>query len=257
MHLSFQNKNIPLTSYILYKNIIYKNIIYEQYNTMLQLQHILQNIVIPDNIMKYVIPFTHHGEFLPCIFTSKRIEIEMYDLYPIAHFIQSRDVLMNPPDYYGKFILSKPPNKDLLETSQLYQKYKQNNVYKCFIDSIIEKKCIGGVIIIPFVFWCSSKQTDKKLRRRFLKKYTIPVMNIFNGVVCDINNLITCSFQFVKRRSICHSPNSPNSPNSPQTTQCHIYPHNYIFDYVFDKNNDYTYIYNNAKQKRKIYINTS
>ena len=209
---------------------------------MLQMLYLLQNIEFPDNIERYVIPFASNGDFLPCIFTSKMIEIEMYDLYPTADFIQQRDVLLNPPDYSGKFILSKPPNKDVLENSILYQKYHMDNTYKCFIDSIIDTKCCGGVMIIPFIFWCSQTPSDSELRRRFLAKYYIHTMNIYDGKVCNFKNIKTCSFKFAKRRSIIFEPPSPPSPPSPHQTHCHIYPGDAKFDYTFNRYNNYAYV---------------
>ena len=213
---------------------------------MLQIQYMLQNMKFPQNINCFVIPFSNRGQLLPCILTSKMVDIEMYDLYPNANFILQRDVLINPPIYDNKYVISKPPIHEIPENSILFQIYHQNNTYKCFIDSIINTKCCGGVMIIPFIFWCSSASYDMELRQRFLHRYHIPVMNIFNGIVCNFRNSMTCCFQFVKRRSL-----SAESPPSPlQATRCHIYPGNNVFDYTFEKNNGYAYTNNNPNAKK-------
>lgn len=201
------------------------------------MQYLLQNMNFPFDMNCLVIPFSNKGELLPCILTTKRIDVEIYDLHPTTNFILQRDVLINPPTYDDKFVLSKPPDEEISENSILFQIYHQNNTYKCFIDSIINTKCSGGVLIIPFIFWCSVTSYDLELRRRFLRKYHILVMNIFNGIVCDLKNSMTCCFQFAKRSSL----SSESPPSSPHPTHCHIYPNDDSFDYTFNKNNNYAY----------------
>lgn len=210
---------------------------------MYRTQYLLQNIQIPSNVESIIIPFASHTYLLPYISNTDHIRIEMYDTYPIARFITYRDVLMLPPDYNNKFVLSKPPNKPVFRSSKLYEKYHLDNVYKCFIYSIIDANCCGGIMIIPFIFWCSPLINDKLLRKQFVSKYDILVMNIFNGVVCDFQNIMTCCFLFKKRRPSnteqCH-------------TKCHIYPNHYQFDYTFDKCNDYTYKFDVQKLQQNI-----
>ena len=50
----------------------------------------------------------------------------------------------------------------------LYDKYNTNDLYKCFIISLINSGCIGGIMIIPN-FICSIRKADIDLRRSFLK----------------------------------------------------------------------------------------
>lgn len=216
---------------------------YRNRYVMYQTQYIFQNINIPTDVKCIIIPFASQEHILPYIVNTNIIQIEMYDIHPKARYIKKQDILMHPPNYNDKFVLSKPPNKPVLRSSKLYKKYHQTNVYKCFIYSIINANCSGGIMIVPFIFWCSQIKSDKKLRRKFIDKYDILIMNIFNGIVCDFQNIMTCCFLFKKRHpSIveqCH-------------TKCHIYPDHYQFDYTFDQLNDYTYSYDSVNFQQDI-----
>lgn len=101
--------------------------------------YILSNLFIPSHISHIIEPFAGNGELLKFIDKSKYI-IECYDIEPKKKFIVEKDTLTNPPDYYNKFILTNPPYlaRNKSSTKKLFNNYNVNDLYKCFIKSIIQ-----------------------------------------------------------------------------------------------------------------------
>jgi len=142
--------------------------------------YILQGLNIPNNITNIIEPFAGKCDLLNFVDKDKFI-IECYDIDPQNDYTIKRDTLMDPPNLKNKFILTNPPylarnkNKDKI----LYDKYNCNDLYKCFIEILIKNNCQGGIIIIPLNFISSVRKKDIDLRKRFILKYDIIKLNIF------------------------------------------------------------------------------
>lgn len=87
---------------------------------------------------------------------------------------EQRDSLMNPPNFAGKFVITNPPylcrNKAKKQYAEIYDKYKQNDLYKCHLVSLIEQGCTEGIEILPANFLCESKSS---MRSVFFTAYEI------------------------------------------------------------------------------------
>lgn len=203
--------------------------------------YILQNLSIPDNVRYIIEPFAGNGDLLKFLKNGKKYTIECYDIDPKKEGIIKRDTLNNPPNYSGKFVLTNPPylarNKN--ENKLLYDKYKCNDLYKCFIINIIESDCIGGILIIPLNFISSIRKTDIDLRKSFFNKYHVNVMNIFEERVFDDTTYTVCSFIFEQKTSA--------------PTKVYIYPSEKTITQInFSEENNFTIggeIYNLPKSK--------
>ena len=162
-------------------------------------KYILRNLNIPDGV-DVVEPFVGRGDLLS-VLTGQ--SVEKYDIDPKCDAIK-RDVLMDPPDYRGKFILTNPPylarNKNSDKT--LYEKYNTNDLYKCFIISLLDSDCIGGIVIIPLNFFSSVTKGDVNLRRRFLSVFRVDMLNIFEEPVFEDTGYTVCSFKFSRAKNI-------------------------------------------------------
>jgi hypothetical protein len=126
------------------------------------------------------------------------ISLECYDIDSKLENITHRDTLLNPPSYEGNFVLTNPPylarNKAIDKT--LFNLYNTNDLYKCFILSIIEDNPDGGIIIIPLNFLSSIRKSDIELRMKFLNKFDIIQINIFEEQVFTDTTYSICSIQF-------------------------------------------------------------
>lgn len=193
-------------------------------------EYILQNMSIPKNVKNIIEPFAGNGDLLQFINKNDYI-IECYDIDPKHDYIIKQDTLLNPPDYKNKYILTNPPylarNKSI--DKKIFDLYNTNDLYKCFIENLINSGCLGGIIIIPLNFICSIRKNDIEIREKFVKKYDIEILNIFEEKVFEDTSYSVCSLQFVKK-----------SNNIDNIIKCYIYPQNKHIDLVLNSINNYT-----------------
>jgi hypothetical protein len=164
-------------------------------------EYIFTNLKIPKGITTIIELFTGNGDLLN--FCGEKYKLECYDIDPKHSFIVKRDTLDNPPDYNGKFIITNPPflARNKSTDKRIFEKYKTNDLYKCFIKELCsDNKPIGGIIIVPLNFWSSIRDADVKLRGKFLEFYRIYHINIFEETVFKDTSYTVCSFQFSQNK---------------------------------------------------------
>lgn len=156
--------------------------------------YILKGIEIPLGV-KLIEPFVGKGDLVKW---SKRAEWEVYDIDPKIS-AETRDTLLNPPSYKGKFVITNPPflarNKSKDKT--IFDHYEVRDLYKAFIKSIVQGDVEGGILIIPFNFFCDS---DNKIRDLFFEKFSIESVRVFEEQVFDDTDVGVCSFRFEKKK---------------------------------------------------------
>ena len=163
-------------------------------------EYILSGMEIPNNVKTIIEPFVGKGDLLKFILNKEKYILEIYDIDPQIENTIKQDTLSNPPCYSNKFVLTNPPYlaKNKGTDKRLYQKYECDDLYKCFILSLIENECLGGIIIIPLNFLCSIRKRDINLRKSFIEKYRITKINIFEEKVFDDTSYTVCSMCFTK-----------------------------------------------------------
>lgn len=161
--------------------------------------YILQNLSIPDNIVHIVEPFVGEGDLLKFIPKDKDYQVQFYDIEPKIPGTIQQDTLVHPPCYKDKFVITNPPYlaRNKSPHKAVFDKYKTNDLYKCFLKELIKNPCQGGIVIVPLNFWCSRREQDFQLRKEFLHVYTISHLNIFEETVFNDTDYSVCSFQFV------------------------------------------------------------
>lgn len=203
---------------------------YGQYYTT-NYKYILSNITIPSDVEHIIEPFTGMGDLIEFSLTCGAYTLEMYDIDPKYNGCVKRDTLTNPPSYHNKFVITNPPflarNKN--ECKILYDRYNSNDLYKCFLETIISDICQGGILILPINFVTSIRNTDVLLRKRFTECYDITQMNIFEERVFADTTYSICSILFRKRVG--------TYPNDIRTT---LYPSKKEMSICLDKYNNYT-----------------
>lgn len=166
-------------------------------------EYILQGLFIPNHITTIIEPFAGNGNLICFIEKEEKknkvkYNAEFYDIEPKKNFIIQQNTILNPPDYTNKFLITNPPYlaRNKSKDKILFDKYDVNDLYKCVIKNIITNVCLGGILIIPLNFWSSIRIADIKLRKSFLEKYNILLLNIFEEKVFDDTTYTICSFQF-------------------------------------------------------------
>ena len=167
-------------------------------------KYILQDLKIPENISDVVEPFTGEGDLINFL-DKDDYYVKFYDIDPKKKYIIKRDTLLNPPAYKNKFILTNPPylSRNKCHDKTIFNKYKSNDLYKCFLESILKSNNLpsGGIIIIPTNFFLSIRKYDINLRKRFLDKFGIKNVNIFEEKVFEYTSYSVCSFLFLRREN--------------------------------------------------------
>lgn len=192
--------------------------------------YILQGMQAPSSEVVVIEPFAGRGDLLRFLGEDPKNPLECYDIDPKRDWITRRDVLMDPPDYEGKFVLTNPPflSRNKSKDKRVFDKFGLNDLYKCFIEQLIHYHVIGGIIIVPLNFWCSSRKSDVALRGRFINKFTIRRLNIFEEKVFDDTAYTVCSFQF-----------HPRTDSAAIRMPVHIFPQGIRMDVVLDEETDY------------------
>jgi hypothetical protein len=162
-------------------------------------EYILQGMKIPSDVKNIIEPFTGNGDLIPFIEKENiKYTTEYYDIEPKKDFIIKRDTIQNPPNYNNKYLITNPPYlaRNKSKEKNLFDKYDVNDLYKCVIKEILTNICLGGILIIPLNFWSSIRASDIELRKLFLEKYDVILLNIFEEQVFDDTTYTICSFQF-------------------------------------------------------------
>jgi len=145
-------------------------------------------------------PFAGQGDIINWI----NGKVIAYDVEPKISDVIRRDTLKNPPNYDDKYVITNPPfrarNKN--ESKEIYNKYQTNDLYKCFIISLCESKCLGGILILPINFFLSTRKRDVEIRNQFLEKYQIKRINYFEIPVFDDTTTTIVSFPFQRSKKM-------------------------------------------------------
>lgn len=192
-------------------------------------EYILSNMFIPENIKTIIEPFAGKGNLLDFINNKEKYSIELYDIDPKYENTIKKDTLKYPPSYKDKFVLTNPPYlaRNKSKNKELYDMYNTNDLYKCFIINLINEECLGGIIIIPLNFISSVRKSDIELRKNFINKYSIKIINIFEEQVFDDTTYTICALYFTKKEVN-------------NLTTINIYPNFKSFNIRFTDYNKYT-----------------
>lgn len=161
---------------------------------------------------KIIEPFCGKGLLLNFIEETndeKEFIYYCYDIEPKIEFskktkkinVIKQDTLLNPPDYSDSFILTNPPYlaRNKSKCKKIFDKYEENDLYKCFLKELTKNKSNGGILILPLNFLSSIRKNDIDLRRVFLNIYTIEKINIFEEQVFEDTTSSVCSIFFINR----------------------------------------------------------
>ena len=165
--------------------------------------YILQDFHIPEFITKIIEPFAGEGHLTTfAISQLKTVEtVFEYDIDPKTKFIPQRDTLLNPPQYKDYYIITNPPYlaRNKSADKKVYDKYNENDLYKCFLKELLTNQAIGGLIIIPLNFFSSIRKADIQLRNEFVNIYNIKRIRIFEEQVFDDTSYTVCVVQFINK----------------------------------------------------------
>lgn len=175
---------------------------------------IMKGLVLPQGI-HVIEPFAGNRDLVPFIRDQVcAASYMLYDLYPVngtddtMDTVHVRDTLLNPPDYSDMYVITNPPylarNKSVDKT--VFDMYGLNDLFKCFMRSLIRSKCLGGIVIVPVNFFSSVRALDVDLRREFLNRFRVERVNVFEYQVFEDTSAAVCAFVFFGGLTQCPIP---------------------------------------------------
>ena len=172
--------------------------------------YILDGFELPINDIDYIIePFAGQGDLIDWVKNNNTstIPILAYDIEPKCVYIIKQDTLLNPPNYNNSFIITNPPflARNKSNHKEIYDLYNTNDLYKCFIESVVKQNnCKGGIFIIPAGFFFSNRDIDIRCRNNFMKNYKINKVKYFEETVFNDTSTTIVAFFFEKSNIILH-----------------------------------------------------
>lgn len=172
-----------------------------------QAEYILEGLPTPldsevraSGIRCIIEPFAGQGDLLtwlerfPC-----SLPIEAYDIEPKKEEILQRDTLLSPPNYKDAWVLTNPPYlaRNKSDAKEVFDVYDTNDLYKCFLTSLVKGECKGGIVIIPAGFFFSPRDIDVRCRHEFMSKYKILKVKYFEETVFEdtTTTIVAVSFE--------------------------------------------------------------
>lgn len=171
-----------------------------QFYTTLK-NYILEDLPLPGNSPSYILePFAGKGHLLDWIKDKiPNYSIRAYDIQPLRDDIIERDTLLNPPDYEDSWVITNPPYlaRNKSKDKRIFDQYMTNDLYKCFIVSLLNSgRCKGGILIIPAGFFLSPRENDFRIRDSFLSKYKLLKVKYFEESVFPDTKTTVVAFSF-------------------------------------------------------------
>ena len=164
--------------------------------------YILSGLPMPPHNARCVIePFAGKGDLLNWLVKNgNTLPIELYDIDPKKAGVIQRDTLMYPPNYKDTWILTNPPYlaRNKCDKKEVFDHYGTNDLYKCFITSLTQQECIGGIFIIPAGFFLSPRDLDVRCRNDFLSQYKLLKVKYFEETVFPDTTTTVVAFAFEK-----------------------------------------------------------
>ena len=170
-----------------------------QFNTT-NVDYILSGMKLRYKPKKIVEPCYGDGDLIKFIKNtySKDIKIiEKYDIDPSKDAI-TQDTLLKPINYTNSLLMMNPPylsnvQNKLDSNKQHYKTFKRDDLYKCYIQTMINIPPVEFMIIIPLNFLCSIRKNDQNLRKEFFNIFKIQLINIFNEQVFSDTTYNVCA----------------------------------------------------------------
>jgi hypothetical protein len=162
-------------------------------------QYILDDLDRPPPGVKLIEPFAGKGDLLNWLGETS---VESYDIEPKRSDIVQRDTLRDPPDYKDAWVITNPPYlaRNKSDSKDIFDLYKTNDLYKCFLKSI--ELCAGGILIIPAGFFLSPRDIDVRCRNDFMSRFKILKIRYFEETVFPDTTTTVVAFSFVRSQEI-------------------------------------------------------
>jgi hypothetical protein len=169
---------------------------------------------------KVLDPFAGAWDLLNWANRNGAVECVGYDIEPRTAETYERDSLLNPVDYTGYLVLANPPylssNKSKGKYKDIYKRWGQSDLYKCFLASLARCNANEAIVIIPSNFLCESNPTARSL---LFADYDVKFAKFWQEQVFDDATTGVCILHLIRRDGL---------NNGVQKFDCRLLPNELI-----------------------------
>lgn len=205
-----------------------------QFNTK-NASYIFQNMVPLKTHTVVIDPCAGDGDLIEFVQNLGDFKAIMYDCDPTKIKCETRNTLLNPVDYSDTLLVMNPPylsnvQNKLPENATIYEQYGKDDLFKCYVQTMLNYPPVEFMIILPLNFLCSIRVADRNLRRQFFQKFDILRINIFNEQVFPDTTYNVCSI---------HGKNLISNSNKSSIIPTAIFPQKNEINLVLSEENGY------------------
>jgi hypothetical protein len=177
-------------------------------------------------------PFSGEWDLLMWAKGNGSKSITGYDIDPKNSDTIRFDSLIQHADYTGRMVLTNPPylsaNKSKGKYKDVYSRWEQNDLYKCFLASLSRRNASEAIVIIPSNFLCES---NSRARDTLFSDYDIVKAKYWREQVFDDATTGVCAL-YLKRSGdiLCRGI---------QDFECEILPEGKTIRMVLEREFDY------------------
>jgi hypothetical protein len=170
--------------------------------------YILDEMPLPPPATRRIVePFAGKGDLIDWLTErGNTIPIDAFDIEPKCEGSIVCDTLESPPDYDDAWVITNPPYlaRNKSTNKAIFDKYETNDLYKCFIMTLCQSKCIGGIIIIPAGFFFSPRDIDVRCRSLFMSQFRLLKVRYFEQTVFDDTTTTVAAIAFERTNDELH-----------------------------------------------------
>lgn len=184
-------------------------------------------------------PFTGDGAMMKWV-GDNNIKL-MYDDDPQQSGVIRRDSLIVGVQWAGSFIVTRLPMKRRSEAEtdpasahllNLYDRWGTDDLYKCFLKSMMRSYPLGGVVILPAEFLTSYRKSDTDRRINFFRAFNIKRANIFTDRFLPGTKHLPMAIEFYRRENMY----AESSEYRVKTLTVNVFPSNKTVSWTYDSN---------------------
>lgn len=176
-------------------------------------------------------PFSGNWDLLHWASKNGASSVSGYDIDPKNQETEQRDSLQNPAAYVGKMVITNPPylaaNKSKGAYKEIFAKWEQSDLYKCFLASLARLDANEAIVIIPSNFFCES---NSKARDVLFSDYDITFAKYWRERVFDDATTGVCAIHLKRREGFNYGK---------QEFDCLILPENKTVGMVLERQHGY------------------
>ena len=151
-------------------------------------------------------PFAGRGDLLTWALANGATKTQGYDLHPQSPYIAQRDTLLDPPSYANQIVVTNPPylhrNKCRQGSYEPYDKWEQDDLYKCFLATLAPFDCDQAIVVVPTNFLCEARSSA---RETVFSNYFVEAATYWEEPIFEDATTGVCTLHLIRGQRVCQT----------------------------------------------------